>query len=319
MKKIRYNSASKYLKSLFAERVQKIAVDAGFTCPNRDGTKGYGGCTYCNNNTFTPFYCSPDKTIEDQIEQGISFFSKKYKAIKFLAYFQAFTNTYAPLSELKQLYNRALQHPQIIGAVISTRPDCIDAEKLDFFAKLNKKYRIVIEYGIESTRNETLKKINRLHTYEDAVKTIEMTAKRNITVGAHLIIGLPDENKQDILTHAKKLSELPINMLKLHQLQIIKNTKMAKQYIANPKNFNLFEVDEYIDLMVDFLQVLNPEIMLERFSSESPKELLIAPKWGGLKNFEIVHKIEKRLAERNTWQGKEYISSKSLQTLTNVP
>ena len=304
MKKIRYNSASKYLKNLFSERVQKIAVDAGFTCPNRDGKKGRGGCTYCNNNTFTPFYCSPEKTIETQIEQGIAFFSKKYKKIKFLVYFQAYTNTYAEISELKKIYTKALQHPQVIGAVIATRPDCIDEEKLDFFAELNKKYRIVIEYGVESTNNTTLEKINRQHTFEDAVKSIKMTAERNITVGAHLIIGLPNENKENILSHAKKISELPINMLKLHQLQIIRHTKMAKQYIANPENFNLFGVNEYIELMVDFLEVLNPKIMLERFTSESPKELLIAPKWSGLKNFEIVHKIEKRLEERNTWQGK---------------
>ena len=301
---IRYNSATKHLKKIFPQRVQKVAVDAGFSCPNRDGTKGYGGCTYCNNDTFKPFYCSPQKTVSQQIEQGIAFFSKKYKAIKFLAYFQAFTNTYAPLNKLKQIYAEALQHPQVIGLVISTRPDCIDEAKLDFLQELSEKYYIAIEYGIESTNNDTLKKINRLHTFEDAQKAIKMTAERKITTGAHLIIGLPEENKLQILKHAKKISKLPINILKLHQLQIIKGTKMAKDYNDYPCNYYLYEVEEYVELMVDFLELLNPKIMLERFTSEAPKDLLIAPKWRGLKNFEIIHKIEKKLIERNTWQGK---------------
>ncbi len=302
----RYNSASAHIKSIFAQRVQKVAVDAGFSCPNRDGKKGRGGCTYCNNDTFKPFYTSAKKSVTEQINEGITFFAKKYKVIKFLAYFQAFTNTYASLSELKKLYEEALSHPQVVGLVISTRPDCVDAEKLDYLQKLAEKYYIVIEYGVESTNDTTLQKINRLDTFEQAKEAIIMTAKRKITTGAHLIIGLPGETKMDILEHAKRISNLPIEMLKLHQLQIIKGTKMARQYAENPESFDLFTSEKYIDLMVDFLELLNPQIMIERFTSESPKDMLIAPNWGGLKNFEVVHKIEKRLKERNTWQGKVY-------------
>ena len=305
----RYNSASAHIKNIFEQRVQKVAVDAGFSCPNRDGKKGRGGCTYCNNDTFKPFYTSSQKSVTEQINEGISFFAKKYKAIKFLAYFQAFTNTYAPLSELKKLYAEALKHPQVVGLVISTRPDCVDAEKLDYLQKLSEKYYIVIEYGLESTNDDSLLKINRLHTFEEAKNAIMMTAERKITTGAHLIIGLPGETKTDILEHAKKISDLPITMLKLHQLQIIKGTKMARQYSENPENFDLFTSERYIDLMVDFLELLNPKIMIERFTSESPKDMLIAPNWGGLKNFEIVHKIEKKLVERNTWQGKKLINN----------
>ncbi len=305
MKK-RYNSASAYIKNKFAQRVQKVAVDAGFSCPNRDGYKGRGGCTYCNNDTFKPFYTSSQKSITEQVNEGITFFSKKYKAIKFLAYFQAFSNTYAPLSHLKKMYSEALSHPQVIGLVVSTRPDCIDEEKLDYLQKLAEKYYIVIEYGIESTNNKTLNNINRLHTFEEAKKIINLTAKRNITTGAHFIIGLPNETKIDILNHAKEISKLPINLLKLHQLQIIKGTKMSQEYSENPEDFNLFGSEEYIDLMVDFLELLNPKIMIERFTSESPKNMLIAPNWGGIKNYEIVHKIEKKLKERNTFQGVKF-------------
>lgn len=292
------------MKKIFDERVQKVSVDADFTCPNRDGTKARGGCTYCNNNTFKPFYTSLQKPVNEQIEEGIAFFGKKYKAIKFLAYFQAFTNTYAPLEVLKKKYLEALSNPKVVGLVISTRPDCVDAEKLDFLQTISKDYYVSVEYGVESTLDKTLELINRKHTYNEAVKAIKMTSNRNIHTGVHLIIGLPNETRSDILAHAKKISGLPINSLKMHQLQIIKGTQMAKGYAKNPEKYNLFSAEEYVELMVDFLERLNPEIVVERFTSESPKNMLIAPNWGGLKNFEVVHKIEKRLKERNTWQGK---------------
>jgi len=302
----RYNSANLYFKKIFNQRVQKIAIDAGFTCPNRDNTKAVGGCTYCNNTTFKPFYCSPEKSIKQQLTEGINFFSKKYDSMQYLAYFQAYTNTYAPIEILKKLYNEALSVPNIIGLVISTRPDCIDEEKLDFIAELSKNHYVSLEYGIESTNNETLKKINRASTFEEAKYAIELSANKGINVGGHLILGLPDETEEMILEHAIKISQLPIKTLKMHQLQIIKNTKMAYEYENKLLNFNLYDVENYINLIIKFIERLDKNILIERFSSESPLNMLIAPNWGGLKNYEIVHKIEKKLEELNTWQGKYY-------------
>ncbi len=299
-----YNDFSSHFKRQFKERIQKIAVDAGFTCPNRDGKKGRGGCTYCNNDTFNPFYCSPEKSITQQLNEGISFFSEKYKTQKYLAYFQAYSNTYADLNTLKKYYSEALSVPGIIGLVIATRPDCINQEILNYLQQLAEKYYIVLEYGIETCSNETLKNINRGHTFEDSIKVLEMSKNRGLHVGIHYIIGLPGDSREDNLTHAKILSDLPFETLKLHQLQIIKGTKTAKQYAENPEMFDLFTADEYIDFVVKFTERLNPEIIIERFISESPSDMLIAPKWGGLKNFEITAKILKKFKEKKTHQGR---------------
>ena len=301
-----YNDFSTYFKKLFSDRVQKISVDAGFTCPNRDGTKSSGGCTYCNNDTFNPFYCTPQKTVKQQLTEGIEFFSKKYKTQKYLAYFQAYSNTYADLSVLKNLYNEALETEGVIGLVIATRPDCIDEEKLNFIQELAKKYYILLEYGVESTNNESLNAINRAHTFEDSIRVLEMTKGRNITTGIHLIFGLPFETRQTMLKTAEIISSLPFDTLKMHQLQIVKGTKMARDYAQNPENFKLFSAQEYISFIADFLELLNPKIIVERFIAESPVEYLIAPHWGGLKNFEIIHKIESLLLKRNSFQGKYF-------------
>ena len=302
----RYNDYTNYSKKIFSQRVQKISINAGFTCPNRDGTKGTGGCTYCNNNTFSPFYCKPSKSITQQLDEGINFFAKKYKAQEYLAYFQSFTNTYAPIDKLKTLYSEALSHPKIIGLVIATRPDCINEEILNYLQKLSQNNYIVVEYGIESTNNSTLKLVNRCHTFEDTISAIKITAERKLHIGAHLILGLPTEDKKTIINHAKQLSKLPIETLKLHQLQIIKNTEIAKQFKQNPEIFLKFTPDDYINIVVDFLENLNPNIIIERFISESPLDMLISPHWNGLKNFEIINKIEKQLEKRNTWQGRLY-------------
>ncbi len=301
-----YNDYTSYCKKIFSVRVQKVSIDAGFTCPNIDGTKGTGGCSYCNNNAFSPFYCNQQKTVIQQIDQGISFFGKKYKVQKYLAYFQAYTNTYAPLEKLKKLYSQALSHPCVIGLVIASRPDCVDKEKLDYLESLAKKYYIVIEYGIESCNNKTLLLVNRCHTFEESVKAIKMTTDRGIHIGAHLILGLPGENNDAIINNAKIISKLPIESLKLHQLQILKNTKMAGQFTESPELFNIFTSDKYIELVVNFLENLNPRIIIERFISESPPKMIIAPQWNGLKNFEITNRIEKKLKQRDTWQGKLY-------------
>ncbi len=303
--KRRFNSYSDYIRTFFSERVQKISIDAGFTCPNRDNTKGAGGCTYCNNTNFRPGYITPQITIKDQIDKGIAFFKEKYHTQKYLAYFQSFTNTYASLSILKKLYEGALSHPKIIGIVISTRPDAVNEEILNYIKDLSEKYYVAIEYGIESTLDKTLKKINRCHTYREAINAIKMTHQRKIQTGAHMILGLPGESRKDIINHAVELSGLPIQTLKLHQLQINRNTVMYREFIKSPESFNILSADEYVELIVDFLEVLNPQIIIERFISESPLNQLVTPRWG-LKNFEIVDKIEKRLKERDTWQGKHY-------------
>ncbi|RLD67611.1 MAG: TIGR01212 family radical SAM protein [Bacteroidetes bacterium] len=301
-----FNDYSSYFKKKFKERVQKISIDAGFTCPNRDGTKGKGGCTYCNNDTFNPFYCEPSKSVTQQLNEGVAFFEPKYKTQKYIAYFQAYSNTYGSLDLLKKLYNEALAHPKVIGLVIGTRPDCVNDEILDYLAELSRKYFVVVEYGIESTLDRTLELINRCHSHQESVDAILNTVARNIETGVHMIIGLPGESNEEIIAHATELSKLPIKSLKLHQLQIVKGTVLAKQYTENPQSIRLFQPDEFIDLIIIFLEYLNPNIIIERFISESPLELLIAPKWNGLKNFEIVAKIEKRMKEKDTFQGKYY-------------
>jgi len=299
----RYLNYNQILKTEFSERVQKISINAGFTCPNRDGSKGTGGCTYCNNQTFSPEYCTSNKSVSKQVEEGIAFFHHKYKAQLYLAYFQSYTNTYDSLNNLKAIYEEALSYPNVIGLVVGTRPDCVSEELLDYFAGLAKKYYVMIEYGIESTRDETLLFINRGHDYACAEKAIRDTASRGIRVGAHIILGLPGEERETILSHADILSQLPISVLKIHQLQLVRGTKMALQFIEHPEWFHLYTANEYIDLAIDFVERMNPDIAIERFVSQSPKELLIAPEWG-LKNFEFTAKIEKRLTERNAWQGR---------------
>ena len=303
----RYNDFSSYFRNKFSERVQKVSIDAGFTCPNRDGTKGKGGCTYCDNKTFKPSYTNLENSVSHQVEEGIAFFSKKYESMKFLAYFQAYTNTYAPFDDLRKLYEEALQHPKIIGLVISTRPDCISSELLDYLEELGKRVYVMLEFGLESHLDKSLERINRGHTFADSVKAIEETARRGINNCAHLILGLPGETREDWLEQAKVISRLPVKNLKLHQLQIHRRTLMEKQYKTNPDQFNLFTVEEYIELVVDYLELLSPEIIVERFVSEAPSHMVVAPKWG-LKNFEFVAKVEKRLAERNTWQGRLFYS-----------
>lgn len=239
----RYNDFSSFIKSQFSERVQKISIDTGFTCPNRDGTKGVGGCTYCNNNTFNPNYCKPEKSITQQLDEGISFFSKKYKTQNYFAYFQAYTNTYADIELVKELYLEALNHPSVISLVIGTRPDCISEKLIDFLSKLSESCFISLEFGIESTLNRTLKAVNRCHTFEETKQAYEMSKNRGLHLGAHMIIGLLGESKEDILNHAKELSNLPIHSLKLHQLQIVKHTMMAVQLKNTPEQFHLFDVE----------------------------------------------------------------------------
>jgi radical SAM protein (TIGR01212 family) len=301
----RFNTYPDYFRRIFGERIQKVTIDAGFTCPNRDGSKGVGGCTYCNNDGFNPSYCQPYKSITQQIEEGKEFHSVRYRrASKYLAYFQAFSNTYANIGILKQLYEEALSHPDVIGLVIGTRPDCVDNEKLDYLETLAKKHYIQVEYGIESCYNESLEKINRGHTFEESVNAIKATHGRGIKTGAHIIFGFPWETKEQMLAQAAILNKLPLDTLKFHQLQVVKGTVMEKQYLENPNSFTFFEIDEYIDFFIDFLEKLNPAFVVERFTSEVPPRFLAGPGWGLIRTYELLQKLEQRLKERNTWQGR---------------
>jgi uncharacterized protein len=306
----RFNSYAEYLKKQFGYRVQKVSIDAGFTCPNRDGTLGYGGCTYCSNDAFNPSYCSPDKSVTQQLEEGIEFHRVRYRrAQNFLAYFQTYSNTHAPLAVLKEIYEEALKFPGVIGLVIGTRPDCIDEAKLEYFRELNRTHYIIIEYGIESVYNKTLSKINRKHTFEQAVRAIELTNQYGIKAGGHLIFGLPGESRSEMLDSAGIVSKLPLTSIKFHQLQIMKNTVMAGEYQNNPASFQLFTLEEYIDFIISFIERLTPEMIIERFAGEIPPRFHAGPNWGGIRNDQVNILIEKRMEERDTWQGKYYVST----------
>lgn len=291
---IELNAYGKWLSSLTGYKTQKISIHAGFTCPNRDGTLGTTGCTYCNNQTFNPAYCQPAKSITRQLEEGKQFFGKKYPQMHYLAYFQAYTNTYAPLSELRAKYEEALSVPLVDGIVIGTRPDCVSDEVLDLLEQLNRQHTIIVEYGIESVYDETLRRIRRGHTHQQTVDAIRRTVSRGISVGAHIILGLPGESRDMLLREADILSSLPITTLKIHQLQLIRGTLMAAEYAERPSDFHLFTVDEYIQLLCDFLPRLRPDIILERLVSQSPASLLATPGWG-LKNHEFTARLQNKL------------------------
>ena len=303
--KIRYNDFGCFLAKHFPLKVQKISVNAGFTCPNRDGSKGYGGCTYCNNQTFNPEYCRTEKSVRQQLEEGKGFFSRKYPEMKYLAYFQAYTNTYGELEKLKEMYEEALSVDGVVGLVIGTRPDCMPDSLLDYLEEINGRTFLLVEYGIESTDDVTLKRINRGHDFACTVDAVRRTVSRGIMTGGHVILGLPGEDNDMIIRQAKDVSSLPLTTLKMHQLQLIKGTRMAHEYDEQPEDFHLYTADEYIDLVLDYIEHLRPDLVLERFISQSPRELLIAPDWG-LKNHEFTAKLKKRMIERDSYQGKKY-------------
>lgn len=275
-------------------RVQKISVDAGFSCPNRDGRISHGGCAFCDNRTFNPAYCDRSKSITQQLEEGKAFFSRKYPDMKYLAYFQAFTNTYAPVDRLMNMYEEALKVDDVVGIVIGTRPDCVSDELLCRLEELNHRTFLVVEYGIESANDETLKRINRGHDFACSCDAVERTHARGILTGAHVILGLPGEDAEESLRQAPLISSLPIDILKIHQMQVIKGTRLAEEFAERP--FHVYSVEEYVDLVVKYIGRLRPDIVLERFVSQSPPELLIAPRWG-LKNHEFADMLRKRLGE----------------------
>lgn len=331
----RYNSFVGYYRRRYGERLQKLVLDAGFSCPNRDGTVGRGGCTYCDNAAFHPGYSTPGKPLLAQIDEGITFQKVRYpRARHYLAYFQAYSNTYGSLERLKALYEEVLRHPEVVGIVIGTRPDCVDVEKLDYLADLaagrvlpgwQRSLRkvpgptvqapvpdtltapiVVVEYGIESCHDSILRHINRGHNFECARKAVEMTAERGIDTGAHFILGLPGETREMLLDQCGLISSLPLRSVKFHQLQIVKGTVMEKEYAADPSAFYRPGLDEYLDFVIDILERLRLDLYIERVAGEVPPRFVNDTPWGLVRNFEILRLLDKRLEERGTWQGRLY-------------
>ncbi len=289
-----YNDFGTWIRQRFPFRVQKISVDAGFTCPNRDGRLSTGGCVYCDNRTFNPSYCNPLKSVTEQLEEGKRFFQRKYPDMKYLAYFQAFTNTYAPVSKLRKLYEEALRVPDVVGLVIGTRPDCVSDELLDYLEGLNRRTFLLMEYGVETSNDATLRLINRGHDFACARQAVERTHQRGILTGAHVILGLPGEDAAESLRQAPVISSLPIDILKIHQLQIVKGTRLAALYEEKP--FHVYTVEEYLDLIARYISLLRDDLILERFVSQCPPDKLIAPRWG-LKNHEFTDLLRNKLRQ----------------------
>ena len=295
-------------------KVQKLSVNAGFTCPNRDGTLGVGGCTFCNNQTFNPRYCHPEQSISQQLEEGKLFFSRKYPDMKYLAYFQAYTNTYGDLPSLIARYEEALRVSDVLGLVIGTRPDCMPPVLLDYLTELNRRTFLIVEYGVESASDATLKRIHRGHDFATSVSAIRRTAERGIRVGAHVILGFPWEGHRELMRQADLVAQLPLTTLKLHQLQIIRGTTLAREYAAHP--WEMFTAEQYIDLVLAYISRLPRTLVLERFVSQSPPEWVIAPQWG-LKNHEFANLLRQRIrllnaadagqGDETTTRGKENI------------
>lgn len=356
----RYNSFVGYYRRKYGERLQKLVLDAGFSCPNRDGTVGRGGCTYCDNAAFHPGYSTPGKPLLVQLDEGIEFQKVRYpRARHYLAYFQAYSNTYGPLDRLKALYEEVLSHPEVVGVVIGTRPDCVDEAKLDYLADLaggrvlsgwsrtlgEKKASgcqpirqahqpveahpsvaelveapstkapgsrtlsapiVVVEYGIESCHDSTLRRINRGHDFECARRAVELTSRRGLDTGAHFILGLPGESRQMLLDQCDLISALPLRSVKFHQLQIVKGTAMEKEYAADPSAFYRPPLGEYLDFVTDMLERLRPDLYIERVAGEVPPRFVNDTPWGLVRNFEILRMLDKRLEERDTWQGRLY-------------
>lgn len=317
----RYNSFTGYYKTLYGGRLQKLVLDAGFSCPNRDGTISIGGCSYCDNAAFHPNYSTPGKSLWQQIDEGIEFHRQRYSRAKYyLAYFQSFSNTYAPLDKLKALYSSALEHPEIVGIVVGTRPDCVDEEKLDWIAELKDgkvlknwsratgdKPVITIEYGIESCYDDTLKHINRGHSFKCAEKAVRMTAERGIDTGAHFILGLPKESREMMLEQCGIINSLPLLSVKFHQLQFVKGTAMEREYEEHPEDFLTMELDEYLDFIIDILERLRPDLYVERVAGEVPPRFVKKTQWGLIRNVQILQMLDKRLEERNTCQGAKLV------------
>ena len=302
----RYNAYNDWVKREHGGRLQKISIDAGFTCPNRDGTLGVGGCSFCNNDGFTPSYLREQREILTQIETGLAFMRRRYPDTRgFLAYFQSYSNTYGDLDHLRTLYDTALGHPDISGLVIGTRPDCLPDETLDYLAELSQRVPVELEIGIESCNDEVLRECLRGHDFACTQDAIRRAARRGLFVTGHLLLGLPLETKESLIAGAKSLAGLPIDALKFHQLQVIRGTRLANQFRADPGSVPLLGPEAYLDAVIDVLEHLPPQIKVQRLGSEVPPEQRVSPDWGiRLSGFPAM--LEARLKARQTWQGRLY-------------
>ena len=327
----RYNTFVGYYKRVYGERLQKLVIDAGFTCPNRDGTVGYGGCSFCDNAAFHPSYSTAGKSIAAQIDEGIEFHQVRYRNTRhYLAYFQSYSNTYAPLTRLKELYLEALSHPHIVGIVIGTRPDCIDEEKLDWLADLKAGRAlpdwhrdgfgspvVKVEYGIESCYDATLLRVGRGHDVAAAERAVKLSAERGLDPGAHFILGLPGESRSMLVDQCSFISSLPLHSVKFHQLQLVKGTRIEKEYAAVPDDFLRLDLPEYLDLVVDILERLRPDLYIERVAGEVPPRFVKETQWGLIRNFQILHLLDDRLSARDTWQGRLFRHQFSFKPATS--
>ena len=327
----RYNTFVGYYKRVYGERLQKLVIDAGFTCPNRDGTVGYGGCSFCDNAAFHPSYSTAGKSIAAQIDEGIEFHQVRYRNTRhYLAYFQSYSNTYAPLPRLKELYLEALSHPHIVGIVIGTRPDCIDEEKLDWLAELKAGRAlpdwsrdgfgspvVKVEYGIESCYDATLLRVGRGHDVAAAERAVRLSAERGLDPGAHFILGLPGESRSMLVDQCSFISSLPLHSVKFHQLQLVKGTRIEKEYAAVPDDFLRLDLPEYLDLVVDILERLRPDLYIERVAGEVPPRFVKETQWGLIRNFQILHLLDDRLSARDTWQGRLFRHQFSFKPATS--
>lgn len=305
MSQLPYTPYSEFLARYFDHKMQKLPVDVGFTCPVRDGRLSYGGCSFCNGRSFVPDMCSPENSVTRQLEAGKHFFGRKYRdadRVGYLAYFQSGSNTYGAL-QLAELYvDEALRSPQIEGVVLATRPDCLPEEWLVRLEQWAEETFVMVELGVESVTDSVLKAVGRGHGTAESRQAVEALAARNIPVGVHMILGLPGETRDSMLRQADWLSELPVSVLKLHQLQILSGARMATDYAVHPDKYNLFTADEYVALVADFIERLSPSVAVERFVSQSPADSLIAPRWG-LKNDVLTHRIVEELLKRGSVQG----------------
>lgn len=300
MSEKRYYTFNQYLKDRFGCRVHKVAIDAGFSCPNIDGAKGEGGCTYCNNEGFSYNSRREIRPISEQIENGISFMRKRYKAKKYMAYFQAHTNTYAPVSQLKEIYDHILPYNDIVAMAVGTRPDSVSLKTLDLLESYSYKAEVWVEYGLQTSHNHTLRRVNRCDTYERFLWAIDVTKDRNLKVCVHVILGLPGETYDDMMKTAERLAPLPYHSIKVHLLHIMKNTPMEQEYLRG--DFELFSMDDYVQIVCDFLERLPADISIQRLTADAPPSVLVAPQWC-LERQLIYQKIDEELERRNSRQG----------------
>ena len=302
----RYNTYRPYIKEKLGYRVNKLSVDMGFTCPNRDGNLAVGGCVYCNNDSFVPPYARARFSMDQQITNGMDYLKKRFKAEKFIVYFQSYTNTYDSVEKLEEMYRNALKYEDVIGIAVGTRSDCIDEEKINMFEKLAKHCYVSLEFGIESIYDKTLEFMNRGHDYQSVLDAIDMSKGRGFVIGAHIIVGMPTETREEMLAMAGEVSSLGIDVFKVHNLHIVRNTPLARMYRKEP--FSLFNFEEYIDFIIEFLERLSPDMVIERLFTDTPHQLLIAPDWGK-SHLQILQAIEAELERKDTYQGRLYQKS----------